>query len=907
MNPDRQRAMDYLRAPANGLWRWAEDGAVLVWRDGTTVAFREEIIQVLEWLSPHGLPPFGAIACLLAACRGKVPDVTDILPAKNALLPPDQGREALLHWAARRQLEAQLREALCEISRISQLPAELNSRGIAKCVLAEVAFENAKVERHVQARAVLNGMRDPIPLADLMAAEGDGGRNEIRQLHIVAEGLKRHTAESLALRLRSGLDALPGQSEEALPASERARRLIEMLSRDRDCGAAARAAHDLMAAVRLPRWLGDQEPMALGGVADLTNRGPLDRLLLSELAHDDLTLAVRVALNEALYLRREPPMREPPGTLALLLDSGIRLWGVPRVLAAAVALALVARSRHIGEVQAWRAHGTQLHPVNLLSQRGLTEHLATLETDAHAGESVPAFAAALDPGAPAQSVVITHPDALADPDFRQALASHPGAPGFVATVDREGHFELHGLPLARRPPLCEATLDLASVFGGPAVVAPVKRDLDPHLPVIFSVAPFPFLLPLNGNVDCWVKGVDGFIYAVLGDRRLVRYQDLRSGGRVLAANLPAGKPLWMDCDGDAVHVVKAGSSQRPARLLSLSLPGGELQAKDLSSGEEVAAVCRYGDVILAIRQHDVRAYALTDGRMLGQMSNPHRWVHGRFFRGTSHFYFAAWDGERVKFEPVTMPSTLILTGVATVFDRAGHSGPWLLSRSGRIISSETGESIPLPGPPDPRLNFNVPRISRDGNQILVGRPTPPAGGRALGRLYDLERMSKKDNVPFSLRSLNLPPPLPCRNIYRFVESVVRVPEGLALRGRKKRWRKLVLGPLGKLCILPAPNLGDLPAEPLFNGLPREIKSAGVWLQTGQLSNGTTVFLDSYGILHLKSARPELPEVSVLLADGEVAGWTSDGGVCGPSFFFDGKYTSESNRVFEHLLNCLPAA
>ena len=79
-----------------------------------------------------------------------------------------------------------------------------------------------------------------------------------------------------------------------------------------------------------------------GGVADITNRGPLDRLLLSELAHDDLTLAARVALNEALYLRREPPMREPPGALGLLLDSGVRLWGIPRVLATAVALALIA-------------------------------------------------------------------------------------------------------------------------------------------------------------------------------------------------------------------------------------------------------------------------------------------------------------------------------------------------------------------------------------------------------------------------------------------------------------------------------------------------------------------------------------------------------------------------------------
>ena len=71
----------------------------------------------------------------------------------------------------------------------------------------------------------------------------------------------------------------------------------------------------------------------------------MDRLLLSELAHDDLTLAVRIAMNEALYLRRETPPSNPPKHRAVLLDSGIRLWGVPRVFATAVGMALAAAAQ----------------------------------------------------------------------------------------------------------------------------------------------------------------------------------------------------------------------------------------------------------------------------------------------------------------------------------------------------------------------------------------------------------------------------------------------------------------------------------------------------------------------------------------------------------------------------------
>src|SRR6266511_4121532 len=101
MNPDRQQAIDYLRPPANGLWRWAEDGAVLVWRDGGTIAFREEIAQLLEWLAPNGLPPFGAIVFLLAACRGKTPKVTDLVIESNAALPSHLSARAAVLVSAR--------------------------------------------------------------------------------------------------------------------------------------------------------------------------------------------------------------------------------------------------------------------------------------------------------------------------------------------------------------------------------------------------------------------------------------------------------------------------------------------------------------------------------------------------------------------------------------------------------------------------------------------------------------------------------------------------------------------------------------------------------------------------------------------------------------------------------------
>jgi len=904
MNPDRQQAINYLSATGDGLWRWSENGAVLVWRDGSTIAFREEIVQILTALASNGLPSFGAIVFLLAACRGKVPAIGDILVESKTPLPPAMGSDAPLLLSARKQLKAQLEAALGQFAKAARLPAELNTGLKARCLLAEAVFEPAKAERHVAAAAVLRGLSEPLSdneLVDPLRVSFNG--SYIRQIHIVAEGLKPHTAESLALRLRTGLDALPKAVEDNLPMADRARRLIEKLSRDREFGAVARAARELMAAVRLPRRLGANEQLAIGGVADITNRGPLDRLLLSELAHDDLTLAVRVALNEALYLRREPPLREPPGSLALVLDSGVRLWGVPRVLATAVALALIARDKQHSDVLAWRAQGKQLQPVDLFSRPGLTQHLGALETTAHPGAALPAFAAACPADAHNQSVLITHADTLADPEFRRMLAEAPGL-GFMATVDRAGRFELHALPLAHRPALCEADLDLVAIFDESAGVSPINATINPNLPAIFGSVPFPFLLPLAGKVDFWIKADDGHGYAVINERLLVQFRDRNLGGRILAGDLPGGKTMWMELVEGTLHLVKAGASQRPARLLSVSLPPGELRVTDLVSGSELHAVHRYGDAILAIRSHDVRTYALSDGHPLGQAANPHQWENGRFFRGSSHFYFAVWDGERVKFEPVMMAKELALTEIIGVFDRDGLEGPWLLHTDGDVISTLTGEKIRLLGITGYSSKIYSFTPSRDGHRLIWAWP------EAKWSIFqDLKtgRHLNNPNTGSAAHLLEPLPSLPSRNLFRDIESIARLRDGLAFCGRNQRWRKLTLSQQGKMQImlLPIDDQHEIKtnkrlARLVFTDAPKPTQR-GFTLRTAEFPDGSKVLLDSRGLLHLKSSDSDLHEISLVLADAEVVGWTSDGHVCGPAFFFDGPFTSEPAHVFGILM------
>jgi hypothetical protein len=893
MNSDRQEAREYLRAQPRGLWRWAEHNTVLVWKDGSTIAFREEIVALIEWLAPGGLPSFGALALLLAACRGKMPSAEELYEPNE---PSGANIPAPLQ-AARRQLTLQLAEALQELARLPGLPSELITGVKAKCVLAETVFEQARAERYVNAAAILRGLREPPEESDWNSREAEPARmSGIRHVHLIALGLRQHSPESLTWRLRTGLDAAPRPVDCELPAAERARRLIDELRDDSEHGAVARAARELLAAVRLPRRLGELEELAGAGVADLSNRGPLDRLLLSELAHDDLTLAVRVALNEALYLRREPPRREPPGTLALLLDSGVRLWGVPRVLGTAVALALIAREKPSSTILQWRAHGNELIPVDLLSRTGLMQHLGVLEPELHPGEALTAFMAALPSGAETQGLLITHRDTLLDPDFRRVLSGLPL--GFVATVERDGNFELHALPLSQRRPLCQAQLDLAAVFPSPSDKPPPAVAVDANAPAIFGLTPFPLLLPLAGKIDWAICSKDGTTHAVLNDRRLVSYREW--GGRVLAENLPGGRTICMRRVGDVVHWIKAGSRLRPPRLISFPLPAGPVRRFDLEGGADMLAVQLHDDVILVIRTNDVRAFAVSDGRALGKAINPYRWIHGRYFRGENQFHYVAWDGSAPRFEPLPLPK--LPAAPRVIFDREGVPGPWLVLENGCIMSSVTGATIDA-GVPRQHSGHLCVQVLRDGHEIQFSLPAI-----SWRRLVDLNAEQRWDPAASERPgdSMARPGDLPRWNVLRALEGLARWGGTLALAGRKGHWHRLhgEGGERLRLGELPPP----LPLQPELT-FPVQPKATdwGCSLHEASWPSGTKVFLDSRGLLHFKSHKRSVPEVSLVLSDGEVAGWTSEGRVCGPVFFFGRTIVSEPQVVFQGLLRILQSA
>jgi len=890
------QAKAYFESAASDPWRWAEGGKVLVWADGSTVAFRDELVEILDGLASNGLPPFRLVVLILAACKGKMPPTSQ-----------SEGRDtATAPWNDPANQE--FSELLARLRQLHQLPAEHRENPRVKAILMETILEGVNVPRSQPARELVQALSDfSLPIA---WEEGQGeGRSDLNTseyraksdepYRILHAALAKFSPASFALRLRTGLDALPQPAEVELRPSERARQLLAVLRSDPEQQGLAKVARDIMAALYLPRSLSELDELALGGFSDISNRGSLDRLLPSELANDDLTLASRIALNEALYIRREPPSNHPPARLAMLLDSGVRQWGLPRVFATAVALAFIAKEERCTDVNIWRATRNSLAKTDLLSQKGLIEHLGALETYAHPGGVLKSFFAHFDQQPEMEAVLVTHRDCLADPDFQKCLAEIDWKRFYIATVERDGSFEWFAHP-HRQKPLCQAEIALEELFAvQKEIAAPAKaiaklkdQRHDPSLPLVLKVKPFPFLLPILNRIEWSKQFQDGAGVAILSDRRLVHWDTPVKCTKTLVEKLPPGRTLWLGPTegGKKVHVVKILTRTRMASLTTWDGDTGEVETTEFTFWKAIPEhVFERRGVLYIISNKDASAWSVNQAEFLGKIDLPQGYYfsHGTYFRCGNDWSFLSYDGTALRMLNMALPSKWKGLNILALFNREGSEAcPFALTTDAKVYSSE-GECV---------LNLGLvkrgdvvvyAKFSRDGHRILL-KPLSESDfqlidlWRGSSRRVSLKKGKNVYEIPLGLlEQVFKPCGYPVRT--KFTHISIAPGEQLMLKSAKGFWYKICLE--GKeLRLVGIPKTEPEPPSAIRFEPVRIPAEFNFRLKVAIWPDGSRAWLDSRGLLHLKRGNSTNPEVCLVLAEGPMGAWSSDGKICGPDYF-----------------------
>ncbi|MDB5357373.1 MAG: hypothetical protein JWN24_3826 [Phycisphaerales bacterium] len=899
------RAAFYLSPTADAVWRWSDDGKTLIWADNTTIAFWPEVEAVLKHLAPGGLPPFGAVALLLGACRdgwmasaGRRSIVEFARSqAEKEIARTDSGRlkAASLVWdRAARELEA-LAKGLDAVSR---LPREQREGTAAKALLAEAVFESCRNRSSPEdARLIVEALDDGINIETLRSNPGhEASLSQFaRQVDGLSEGLARVDPQRLTSRGKTGLDETIKPAGEDVSPPERVRRLLAALRDDPELGGLATVAQSLMAAVSVPRTLRLRDELPLGGVSDISNRGPLDRLLVSELAHDDLTLAVRVAASEALYMRREPPQSEPPHRRAILVDCGIRMWGVPRVFAAAVALAMAATNDPRAGLAVFRATAAGVEPVDLTTRGGLEAHLAALETPPHPAAAIEPFFRAVDGKEQYDAIVVTHPDVLADPEFVKSIHAWHEQPTYIATVDRDGAFRLVVLSKAGKKIVREANLSLDALFapapGTGAVSEPARQpakplpllahSINPALPAILYSDAFPLLLPHVADAKhAAVSERHGLVAATQGGR-LLQWRDGRHGARQLTSLLPRGAIRLVTID-DVVGTASVVITRRHtnvAELVIVDLQSGRpgVVQLDLPSPDP-ARVFAHSGILYFDSEGRLDAFTFQEGRHVARLPVPagSRWARERFLFGAGKHWAVAWDGSpTLKLELITHAPEH-----AVPFDREGFDGPWVVTRDNRILDG-TGD---LYRQLEPRFaDWKPLGIAADGHRLAFQMTS----GKCVVMLEDRQGHCRivqnvdeellAPHIYWSTRSSVVP-----RN--KFVAIFVDAQSRLSLLTKQDTVFSLAQRAAGELVLMEMGKAAIIPSN--TQAFQEARRSAGMHfkMHVATWQDGSKAWLDGRGMLHLKSSDHSVPELSIVLSNRRPAAWSSEGKVCGPEYF-----------------------
>lgn len=892
-------------------WKWSADQQAVEWRGGQTIAFRFELQTLMEQLIDEGLPPFENVLLTVAACRNRSATALHELP--NMLSFHD--------YPMRYSMVETVGKVVERLEGLARLPEELRTSIDGRRAILALIAENGPSRRKADfSRDCIEWLAQGyniVPGAQSFIKTTNDWITELRGLH---DGLAAINEVAVRLRLQTGIEILPGPvvplalpspPPEPEPVPLSVRELLRELEQHEEHAGLVRLTQRLLSVVSLPRPVSSPDDQPLGGVSDITNRGPFDRLLLSELAQDSDVLMTRVALNEAMYIRREIPPAFPPRDRLVLVDAGIRMWGLPRLYATAAALALAVMQDDAAQTRLFRPISNGLLPIDLTSRDDLIDHLGSLELSVHPGEALSDLVTEAD-GLPTDFVIVTGEDVLSDPEFRQALSCHSLSNLYVIAVTREGDYRLLQRTRQGERVLKLAKLDLNQILAAPVKARPKLRDesIDPHLPAICRMRPFPLYLDHQLDWDnCGVvhggnRMSDRLLEQVLSltyDQRLTLWSSADRGPLELSDCMPPGKLLWhasryddIDLEIEPAWRTVVGSVQQ-ARLYLVNVHGRDTDVIPLELPQvPVRGVSEHAGVLYVAQAKDLQLFDLDTGKHLATQPIPQDmiWIRGRFFRGRDGNHALGFDGQKPVWN-LLMKSTSGYSLVKSIFDCESLASPVAVQYDNSVHitgtdqqlkfqshyvnrGSTTVEESHIGKRDDSQHGQQVAKVAPDGNRFVLQNPSDRISIRH-GWLVDLERLTAFQMWGDASRILNttklrITASKNLRNRFSLIGTyedhlVLITPKGNFLRlSISSNPDRIILKelPLNRQSVR---HSEEFVSARHPDGVGYEFKVA-IW------ADGSRAYLDSRGMLHLQSSDNQIPEMTFVLYDSNAAGWSN---------------------------------
>ena len=485
-----QTTVTYFRAYQNYFWRWAEQGSVIEFANQRTICYREDLSSLLKELPQSTSLSLGTILLILCACKDDWEKLYGAWKTLINIKPNDVDAEQVSindHLALKRQAHEFL-------TIIHQLPPKYRT-DVYRVSLLQTVFNTLSVNGyHTGLLPILNEFnggemdevlfRTTVPLSDTHIIQDFAP--------LAAALVVFKDVESLEMKLRTGLAAIPKPIN--LPKPEAAyKNLLDELEDDEKTSLISQLAKRIMAALNIPMHLSGSSEQSLGGISDIANKGTYDKLLLSELAQDDLLLTARLANNEALFLKRETTPDHKTQELGLIIDSTLKMWGSARVFAIATGLAFRESKQAHQQLKIWSLGGQKVGVQELETKKDTIALMEKMDPALHCGETLErTLQENIDKAG--NYVLITSEHFLKDAASASYFFKNNEKLHYLVTISAAGHLKMIQLKNKQSKLIHEAHIDLNDL----GTVRKTKKQFSPsHLPVIFQEAQLPMYYPTS--------------------------------------------------------------------------------------------------------------------------------------------------------------------------------------------------------------------------------------------------------------------------------------------------------------------------------------------------------------------------------------------------------------------------
>ncbi|HLO53109.1 MAG TPA: ribosomal protein L7/L12 [Saprospiraceae bacterium] len=477
-------ANDYFRSYVKYFWLWEDETEVLAINGGSTIAYTEELIPIMDTIAERGLPSFGAILCALIAINKTEENSLDFVYKILSALEFNE------HFK-----NSDLEESFNFLAILQSLPDEYKI-GKRKQILLTTIFENAHNRiKSSTSKGIVNVLKEKKRRTSFQ-------KLSVLTKSVLAKDIKVFQILSRKFtNIQSIIDEmgnLPEIEEELLPqldtrstTEKNYKDFVEELMDNSQTFQIGALIKPIWAGFSVPIFNAHPSEQPLGGVSDLSNKGDFDKLLISEFANDDLLFMSRLANNEALYLHREMPPITDKLQRIMLIDISLKTWGIPKILGYASSLAISKHPKSKSESKLFLVGDTFLQ-MEYEKASSIIDGLQQVALSLNAQKGIAAFLESNKQNKQLEIFYITTPEGLKYPEIARILADNHTLFRYIITTNMDGNIHFYKNKNNAFKHLQTIKLPLEKLWEKP--LKPFEQKIIPYVPASKEV--YPLLLPL---------------------------------------------------------------------------------------------------------------------------------------------------------------------------------------------------------------------------------------------------------------------------------------------------------------------------------------------------------------------------------------------------------------------------